>query len=86
MRQHYATHVERHASRFIPSTLFRRVYDVFGPRRTLWGPYYSRLQGPYHDAIRLFTEALDFLSKDDIEWIIDNTAGEWMGCGPDGLM
>jgi hypothetical protein len=56
VRQHYATHVERHASRFI------------------------------HDAIRLFTEALDFLSKDDIEWIIDNTAGEWMGCGPDGLM
>lgn len=57
----------------------RRVYDAFGPRRMLWGTDYSRLTVPYREAIRLFTEALDFLSKDDREWIMGRTCAEWLG-------
>lgn len=57
----------------------RRVYDAFGPRRMLWGTDYSRLPGPYRDAVRLFTEALDFLSPDDREWIMGGATAEWIG-------
>lgn len=57
----------------------RRVYDAFGPRRMLWGTDYSRLPGPYTDAVRLFTEALDFLSSEDREWIMGRATAEWVG-------
>ncbi|MBI2216022.1 MAG: amidohydrolase [Candidatus Rokubacteria bacterium] len=57
----------------------RRVHDAFGARRMLWGTDYSRLPVPYEDAIRLFTEALDFLSADDREWIMGRATAEWIG-------
>jgi predicted TIM-barrel fold metal-dependent hydrolase len=57
----------------------RRVYDAFGSRRMLWGTDYSRLPCPYADAIRLFTEALDFLSPLDREWIMGRATAEWIG-------
>lgn len=56
----------------------RRVYDAFGARRMLWGTDYSRLPKPYVDAIRLVTEALDFLSETDREWIMGRAAAEWL--------
>ena len=57
----------------------RRVYDAFGPRRMLWGTDYSRLTCPYHQAVTLFTEALDFLSAEDKEWIMGRAAADWLG-------
>ena len=57
----------------------RRVYDAFGPRRMLWGTDYSRLPCPYRQAITLFTEALNFLSAEDKEWIMGRAAAEWLG-------
>lgn len=56
----------------------RRVYDAFGARRMLWGTDYSRLPKPYIDAIRLVTEALDFLSGADREWIMGRATSEWL--------
>lgn len=57
----------------------RRVYDAFGPRRMLWGTDYSRLPCPYRQAITLFTDELDFLSREDKEWIMGRAAAEWLG-------
>lgn len=57
----------------------RQVYDAFGPKRMLWGTDYSRLPCPYRDAIRLFTEALAFLSTEDREWIMGRAAAQWLG-------
>ncbi len=57
----------------------RRVYDAFGPRRMLWGTDYSRLPCPYRQAITLFTDELDFLSKEDKEWIMGRAVAEWLG-------
>ena len=57
----------------------RRVYDAFGPRRMLWGTDYSRLPCSYWEAILLFTEALDFLSAGDKEWIMGRAAAGWLG-------
>lgn len=56
----------------------RRVYDAFGPRRMLWGTDYSRLPCPYRQAMTLFTEALDFLSAEDKEWIMGRATAEWL--------
>lgn len=57
----------------------RRVYEAFGPRRMLWGTDYSRLPCSYRQAVTLFTEALDFLSSEDREWIMGRAAAEWLG-------
>lgn len=52
----------------------RRMYDAFGPRRLLWGSDVTRLRWSYEDNLRLFTEALDFLSADDKVWILGRSA------------
>ncbi len=57
----------------------RRVFDAFGPSRMLFGSDYSRLPCPYEDAIRLFTEALDFLSPRDRAEIMGASAERWLG-------
>jgi CheY-like chemotaxis protein len=57
----------------------RRVHDAFGARRMLWGTDYSRLPVPYEDCLRLFTEALAFLSDDDRAWIVGRAVREWVG-------
>lgn len=55
----------------------RRIVDAFGARRILWGSDVTRLTVPYEENIRLFTEELDFLSPDDIEWIMGRSAAHW---------
>jgi predicted TIM-barrel fold metal-dependent hydrolase len=57
----------------------RRVYDAFGPERMLWGSDYSRLPCPYPEALALFSEALDFLSVKDRQWILGRAALKWLG-------
>jgi len=56
----------------------RRVYDAFGPSRMLWGTDMTRLPCAYEDALRLFTEALDFLSTADREEILGGVALRWL--------
>ena len=57
----------------------RRIYDSFGPQRMLWGSDISRLRWPYDDNIRLFTEALDFLTDEDRTWIMGKAANQALG-------
>lgn len=56
-----------------------RVLDAFGPRRVFWGSDLSRLQCSYREAVSLFTEALDFLSDHDKQWIMGNGVAQWLG-------
>jgi L-fuconolactonase len=48
----------------------KAMYDQFGPKRLMWGSDVTRLTCAYDENIRLFTEALDFLSTEDKEWIM----------------
>jgi len=52
----------------------RRLVDAFGPQRTFWGSeasvLLSRTDCSYVDNVRLFTEELDFLTADDLEWVM----------------
>lgn len=54
----------------------RRIYDSFGPQRMLWGSDATRLDSTYEENIRLFTEALDFLSDEDLQWIMWRAAAK----------
>ena len=57
----------------------RAIYDHFGPRRMFWGSDATRLASTYGENIRLFTEALDFLSADDKAWIMGRAVAEHLG-------
>jgi predicted TIM-barrel fold metal-dependent hydrolase len=54
----------------------QRIYDVYGPRRMLWGADLSRLTCTYRECLDLFREALSFLSATDREWILGRTLAE----------
>ena len=56
----------------------RRVIAAFGPRRAFWGSDITRVPAScsYRQAVTQFTEELDFLSPDDLEWIMGRGLAE----------
>lgn len=50
----------------------RSLIAAFGPRRAFWGTDITRIRAraSYRECVTLFTQALDFLSADDLEWIM----------------
>lgn len=61
-----------------------RVVDAFSPRRVFWGSDVTRLRCTYDELRRLFTEELDFLSTEDLEWIMGRGVSEWLNWPADG--
>lgn len=55
----------------------RAIYDAFGPERMMWGSDVTRLDCTYEENIRLFSEALDFLSDSDRAWIFSKSLAKW---------
>ena len=55
----------------------RAIYDAFGSQRMIWGSDVTRLTCRYDENIRLFSDALDFLSDEDKEWIFWRSLSEW---------
>ena len=59
------------------STMIRRVHGAFGAQRLMWAsdcPYQVQAPHTYADSINLIRSGLDFLSKDDIAWMLRGTA------------
>ncbi len=55
--------------------LFRRVIEAFTPRRVMWGSNFpSSRDGGYIGQVRLGQTALPWLSDDDRNWIMGETA------------
>ncbi len=50
----------------------RRVFDAYGPRRCHWGTDMTNTlaKASYRERITHFTEALDFLSEEDRDWVM----------------
>ncbi len=50
----------------------RRLFDAYGPPRCYWGTDYttSISRGSYRERLNHFTEALDFLSEEDKDWVM----------------
>jgi L-fuconolactonase len=55
----------------------RAIYDSFGPDRMIWGSDVTRLYCEYSENIRLFAEALDFLSDEDRQKILAHNLTRW---------
>ena len=56
----------------------RRVVDAFGAQRVFWGTDLSQSPCSYRENVTLFTEALDFLSASDKEWIMGKALAQWL--------
>jgi predicted TIM-barrel fold metal-dependent hydrolase len=50
----------------------RKLFDAFGPRRCYWGTDLTNSydKATYRQRVTHFTETLDFLSKEDKEWVM----------------
>jgi hypothetical protein len=52
----------------------KRLIDAFGPRRCFWGTdlsaMLSRTKCTYRQAVTMFTEEIDFLSNEDLEFVM----------------
>jgi L-fuconolactonase len=50
----------------------RKVIEAFGPQRAFWGSDITRVPSScsYRQAVTQFTEELDFLAAEDLEWIM----------------
>jgi predicted TIM-barrel fold metal-dependent hydrolase len=59
----------------------RRVIAAFGPQRSFWGSDITRVpkSTSYRQVVTHFTEALDFLSAADLEWIMGRGLAECLG-------
>ena len=44
-----------------------------------WDTDYSRLPVPYREAVRHLQDGVEFLTKDDREWILGRAGAEWVG-------
>jgi predicted TIM-barrel fold metal-dependent hydrolase len=59
--------------------MIRRVFDAFGPQRLMWAsdcPYQLASPHTYGASINLVRKRLDFLSKDDKDWLLRRTADQ----------
>ena len=56
--------------------LIRRVVQAFGARRCMWESDcpFQVVSHRYEDSIALIRDRLDFLSKDDRDWLLFRTA------------
>ncbi len=55
----------------------KAVVNAFGSRRVFWGTDLTRLPCTYRQAVTMFTEELDWLSADDLGWIMGRGLSEW---------
>jgi len=58
----------------------KRLIEAFGPRRCFWGTDLSAMLGrtkcTYRQAVTMFTEEMDFLSKEDLEFVMGRGLAE----------
>jgi predicted TIM-barrel fold metal-dependent hydrolase len=54
----------------------QRVYEHFGPRRTLWGSDVSRLPCSYRQAVEHFLHELDFIPAAEKPWVMGRALSE----------
>jgi len=57
----------------------RTLVEAFGPHRTFWGTDLTRMPCTYYECITLFTEPLQWLQGEDLEWVMGRGVCEWLG-------
>ena len=56
----------------------RQVLDAFGPHRLFWGSDWTRLPCTYQENVKLFTEAVPFLSGADLRAVMGEALLAWL--------
>ena len=59
--------------------MIKRLFETFGPQRLMWAsdsPYQIQGENNYKASISLVRDRLDFLSRDDKDWLLRKTAEE----------
>src|SRR5690606_1028354 len=64
-------------SRYSRSEL-RKIFDAFGPQRMFWGTDLTRLSASYSEAVTMFTEHIDWLKGEDLDWVMGKGVCEWL--------
>ena len=61
----------------------RRVFEVFGPRRSHWGTDLTNAfaKADYRQRISHFTETLTFMSEEDKDWVMGRSILERLKWG-----
>lgn len=59
--------------------VLKRTFDAFGPQRMFWGTDYTRMRCSWAECVTQFTEELDWLSSDDLEWVMGRGVCQWIG-------
>jgi predicted TIM-barrel fold metal-dependent hydrolase len=57
--------------------MIKRLYETYGPQRLMWAsdsPYQLESPNTYASSISLVRDKLDFISKDDRQWLLSKTA------------
>jgi len=57
----------------------RQAFDAYGPKRLFWGTDLSRLPVTYSQGVQMFTEHMDWLKGDDLEWVMGRGLRQWLG-------
>jgi predicted TIM-barrel fold metal-dependent hydrolase len=64
----------------------KRLIEAFGPRRCFWGTdlsaMLSRSKCTYRQAVTMFTEEMDFLSKEDLDLLMGRGLAECLPWPP----
>jgi len=60
-------------------THLRQIYDAFGPNRMFWGTDISKMSCSWGQCVTMFTEELDWLSKQDKDLIMGDALCAWWG-------
>lgn len=57
----------------------RQAFDAYGPQRVFWGTDLSRLPCTYPQAVDMFTQHMDWLQGEDLEWVMGRGLRQWLG-------
>lgn len=57
----------------------KKIFDAYGPKRMFWGTDLTRLSVTYDEAMGMFTEHIDWLKGDDLDWVMGKAVCEWLG-------
>ncbi len=55
-----------------------RLFQAFGPRRMFWGTDLTRMPCTYYECIHMFTDHLEWLNGEDLEWVMGRGLCEWL--------
>jgi L-fuconolactonase len=67
--------------------VLERVIRAFGPERSFWGTDLTRIWAiieSYRQCVTAFTEEMDFLSADDLEWVMGKALTRFLRWTPRG--